>query len=203
MRLLPLVSIIAAVATTTVFGTYLANAHPVADQRQALFDIQRSNSNNNNGVAIEMSRPYTFDTNAQGPPELIDVLAMEKSATTAMDAIMQSEALVRAISGDSADFKSGLTLLLPTNEAFRKAKSIPTMDLELVMQRHFVPQVISLKSMAKGTTVDSYKGAASLRFSSNQDAVFVQADKREHVQVKGSGVQAGKGTYFLVDQLFI
>ncbi|KAJ1654950.1 hypothetical protein GGF38_004854, partial [Coemansia sp. RSA 25] len=171
--------------------------------RQALFDTHHLGNSDGSGAAVEMSEHYTFDTNAQGPPELIDVLAMEKSATTAMDAIMQSEALVRAVSGDSADFKTGLTLLLPTNEAFRKAKSVPSNDLELVMQRHFVPQKVSLTAMTKGTTVDSYKGAASLRFSSTEGIMYVQADKREGVQVRGSGVRAGNGTYFLVDQLFV
>ncbi|KAJ2747086.1 hypothetical protein GGI20_000791 [Coemansia sp. BCRC 34301] len=198
MRFLPLVAII---ATTAVLGTAFANAQPAPAQHQALFDINRPS--NSNGAAVEMSEHYTFDTNAQGPPELIDILAMEKSATTAMDAIMQSEALVRAISGDSADFKTGLTLLLPTNEAFRRAKSTPTRDLELVMQRHFIPQLVSLESMAEGATVDSYKGAASLRFSSKQGTVYVRADGREDVPVRGSGVQAGNGTYFLVDQLFV
>ncbi|KAJ2059735.1 hypothetical protein GGI17_004207 [Coemansia sp. S146] len=149
-----------------------------------------------------MAEHYTFDTNTQGPPELIDVLAMEKSATTAMDAIMQSESLVRAISGDSVDFKSGLTLLLPTNEAFRKAGPIPE-DLELVMQRHFIPQVVSLESMASGTTVTSYKGSTNLRFLSKKDVVYVQADERELAQVRGAGVRAGDGIYFLVDQLFV
>ncbi|KAJ2031285.1 hypothetical protein H4S03_006693 [Coemansia sp. S3946] len=190
MRLLPLASIIAAVATTTVLGISFTNAYPVPDQHQALFGN------------VEMAEHYTFDTNAQGPPELIDILAMEKSATTAMDAIMQSESLVRAISGDSADFKSGLTLLLPTNEAFRRVGPIPE-DLELVMQRHFIPHVVSLKSMTSGTTVTSYKGSATLRFWSKNDVVYVQADERELAQVRGAGVQAGNGTYFLVDQLFV
>ncbi|KAJ2809796.1 hypothetical protein GGI24_007144, partial [Coemansia furcata] len=127
MRLLLLASIIAAVAATAVLYVSFANAYPVPDQHQALFGN------------VKKAEHYTFDTNAQGPPELIDVLAMEKSATTAMDAIMQSESLVRAISGDSNDFKNGLTLLLPTNEAFRKAGPIPE-NLEPVMQRHFIPQ---------------------------------------------------------------
>ncbi|KAJ2013659.1 hypothetical protein GGI06_003758 [Coemansia sp. S85] len=152
-------------------------------------------------VKTKMPEHYTFDTSAQGPPRLIDVLAKEKSATIAMDAIMQSESLVRAISGDSTGFKNGLALLLPTNEAFRQAGPTPE-NLELVMQRHFIPQVVSLKSMASGVTVASYEDAAVLRFWSEDGVVNVQADSREKAQVSGAGVQAGTGTYFLVNQLF-
>ncbi|KAJ2688076.1 hypothetical protein IWW39_002494 [Coemansia spiralis] len=133
-----------------------------------------------------MPEHYTFDTSAQGPPRLIDVLAKEKSATIAMDAIMQSESLVRAISGGSTGFKNGLTLLLPTNEAFRQAGPTPE-NLELVMQRHFIPQVVSLKSMASGVTVASYEDAAVLRFWSEDGVINVRADSREKAQVSGAG----------------
>ncbi|KAJ1662442.1 hypothetical protein IW140_001662 [Coemansia sp. RSA 1813] len=148
-----------------------------------------------------MNVPYMFDSDAKGPPELSDVLAKEKGASIAMDAILSSESLVRAISGDSTDFAQGLTLLLPTNKAFQALNDIPD-DLELVMKRHFVPQVVTSQMMEHGATVFSYQRSATLRFTSSQGQAYVQADKRAPIAVRGAGVQAGGGMYFLVDELF-
>ncbi|KAJ2368945.1 hypothetical protein H4S02_001128 [Coemansia sp. RSA 2611] len=149
-----------------------------------------------------MASPYMFDSDAQGKPQLSDVLAKEKSASIAMDAILRSEALVRAISGDSADFAQGLTLLLPTNRAFQSLDEIPD-DLELTMKRHFVPQVITPQQMEDGISVYAYGRVARLRFKVSQGKTFVQADRRAPVEVRGAGTHAGSGTYFLVDQLFV
>ncbi|KAJ2456241.1 hypothetical protein EV183_000168 [Coemansia sp. RSA 2336] len=149
-----------------------------------------------------MAEPYMFDSGGQGKPQLSDILGKEKSASIAMDAILRSEALVRAISGASTDFADGLTLLLPTNSAFQSLDSIPD-DLELVMKRHFIPQVVTTQQMEKGTTVFAYERVASLRFSAAHGKVYVQADKRPPTEVKGAGTRASGGTYFLVDQLFV
>ncbi|KAJ1845781.1 hypothetical protein LPJ73_004737 [Coemansia sp. RSA 2703] len=150
-----------------------------------------------------MSVPhYTFDTDAGGKPQLSDIVAQEKSATIALDALVRSEQLMRALSGDSADFSNGLTLLLPTNDAFERLDSIPD-DLDLVMKKHFIPRAITPQEMEKGVTVFSYERLATLRFTSVQGKVFVQADKGAPTDVRGSGVQAGSGTYFLVDRLFV
>ncbi|KAJ2787141.1 hypothetical protein GGI15_000970 [Coemansia interrupta] len=144
-----------------------------------------------------MSVPhYTFDTDAGGKPQLSDIVAQEKSATVALDALVRSEQLMRALSGDSADFSNGLTLLLPTNDAFESLGSIPD-DLDLVMKKHFIPRVITPQEMEEGVTVYSYERLAMLRFTSVHGKVFVQADKGAPTEVKGSGVQAGSGTYFL------
>ncbi|KAJ2556966.1 hypothetical protein EV175_001648 [Coemansia sp. RSA 1933] len=149
-----------------------------------------------------MSVPYMFDSDAKGPPALSDILAKEKGASIAMDAIMRSESLVRAISGDSADFAQGLTLLLPTNKAFLALSDIPD-DIDLVMKRHFIPQAVTPQAMEQGTTVFAYQRSAALRFTSSQGRVYVQADKRAPTAVHGAGVQAGTGAYFLVDELFV
>ncbi|KAJ2826941.1 hypothetical protein IWW50_002124 [Coemansia erecta] len=149
-----------------------------------------------------MAAPYTFDSHAQGPPELSDILGKEKRASISMDAILRSEALTRAISGDSADFGDGLTLLLPTNQAFQSVDEMPE-DLELVMKRHFIPQAVTLEHMREGVTVNAYGRVAVLRFTSADGRVFVQADQRSPVEVKGTGTGAGGGTYFLIDQLFV
>ncbi|KAJ2370938.1 hypothetical protein IW150_004833, partial [Coemansia sp. RSA 2607] len=148
-----------------------------------------------------MSVPhYTFDTDAGGKPQLSDIVAQEKSATIALDALVRSEQLMRALSGDSADFSNGLTLLLPTNDAFERLDSIPD-DLDLVMKKHFIPRAITPQEMEEGVTVYSYERLATLRFTSVQGKVFVQADKGAPTEVRGLGVQAGSGTYFLVDRL--
>ncbi|KAJ2005430.1 hypothetical protein GGI04_002249 [Coemansia thaxteri] len=201
MRLLSLATLFASAAITakTTLGVSFASAHPVQDQqRQAAFGTYHSNA-----LAAAMADHYTFDSNAQGPPELSDVLAKEKSATIALDAILRSEALVRAISGDSADFNAGLTLLLPTNKAFLSLGAIPD-DLDTVMMRHFIPQRVTLAEMTDGVAVASYKDSASLRFFEDAGTTFVQADERAPTAVNGgAGTQAGNGTYFLVDDLFI
>ncbi|KAJ1721415.1 hypothetical protein LPJ61_006043 [Coemansia biformis] len=139
---------------------------------------------------------------AQGPPALSDIIAQEKSASIAVDAIFRSEDLVRAISGDSADFGSGLTLLLPTNRAFRSLGSLPD-DIERVMKRHFIPQVVTLEQMARGAAVPAYQALAVLRFSSSHGKPHVQADQRPPVEVRGAGTHASSGTYYLVDELFV
>ncbi|KAJ2805158.1 hypothetical protein H4R21_001367, partial [Coemansia helicoidea] len=87
-----------------------------------------------------MASQYIYDLGAQGPPALSDIIAQEKGSSIAVDAILRSETLVRAVSGDSPDFGDGLTLLLPTNRAFRGLGPFPD-DLELVMKRHFIAQV--------------------------------------------------------------
>ncbi|KAJ1754173.1 hypothetical protein GGH19_004343 [Coemansia sp. RSA 1807] len=186
-------SIFAVLATTfAVLGTSGASAHPVADQRQAVFSEHKT---------PEMATPYTFDTHAQGPPELSDILGREKRGSIAMDGILRSEALVRAISGDSADFAAGLTLLLPTNQAFQQLDEIPE-DVEKVLERHFIPQKVTAEQMKEGVTVGAYEGTV-LRFTESDGRVFVQADQRSPVEVMGAGTRAGSGTYFLVDQLFV
>ncbi|KAJ2690607.1 hypothetical protein GGH99_002585 [Coemansia sp. RSA 1285] len=210
MRIRSAITTLAAVTTTflaaaATYGHSSAQAHPLPDQqRQALFGIQQSPATDGSGKLppAEMNEPYIYDANATGPPQLSDVIAKEKSASIAIDAILRSESLVRAISGDSDDFSKGLTLLLPTNKAFQALDDIPD-DIELVMKRHFIPQVVTPQMMEHGTTVFSYERTASLRFTSSQDKVYVQADRRAPTAVYGAGVQAGSGTYFLVDELFV
>ncbi|KAJ2162035.1 hypothetical protein GGF46_001027 [Coemansia sp. RSA 552] len=153
-------------------------------------------------MAAQQQRQYTFDVNEDGaPPRLSDKVAQEKGASIAMNAILQSESLMRALGGASADFQQGLTLLLPTNRAFQSLESIPD-DLELVMKRHFIPQMITSEQMAKGATVQSYEDRAALVFSSKQGKTFVQADQRPLAEIRGAGTQVGDGIYFLVDSLF-
>lgn len=212
MKLLPSILLFAATAL-------FAHSSPVPEpqQRQAAFVANYNsflapplpikmdapptgNSNNNNGR-------FVFDMDTQGPPQLSDVLAREKGATIALDAILQSELLVRAISGKSADFDKGLTLLLPTNRAFQSLGSLPD-DLETVMKRHFIPQVISPKEMASGgAAIDSYQKLAKLRFSTMHGKVYVRANQWSPVEVRdgrNSGTQtANSGSYFLVDELFL
>ncbi|KAJ2784783.1 hypothetical protein H4R18_000910 [Coemansia javaensis] len=151
-----------------------------------------------------MASQYTFDSGAQGPPALSDVIGQEKSASIAIDAILRSEALVRALSGDSADFASGggLTLLLPTNRAFQRLDELPA-DLEQAMARHFVPQALTRAQMAQGAVVSSYRGLAQLRFSAAADGrIYVQADGGgAPVEVRGAGTHASTGVLFLVDAL--
>ncbi|KAJ1954662.1 hypothetical protein GGI12_005740, partial [Dipsacomyces acuminosporus] len=149
-----------------------------------------------------MDSHFTFDSGAQGAPELSDIIAKERGATIAMDAILQNESLVRAISGSSADFKDGLTLLLPTNKAFQSLDSVPE-DLELVMQRHFIPRIVTPKDMQEGITVYSHHRSALLRFTSSSGKVYVQADTRKPTEVVGTGTHAGSGSYFLVNDLFV
>ncbi|KAJ1797183.1 hypothetical protein LPJ59_003298 [Coemansia sp. RSA 2399] len=206
MRIRPSVATLAAVTTTLLAATNgqsFAHAHPLPDQqRQALFGPHRTNVLDSvQQPPADMSVPYMFDSGAKGPPELSDVLPREKGASIAMNAILESEELVRAISGDSGDFAQGLTLLLPTNKAFQALDDIPD-DIGLVMKRHFVPQIVTPQAMEHGATVFSYQRSATLRFTSSQGKVFVQADKRAPTAVHGTGVQAGSGTYFLVDELF-
>ncbi|KAJ2727045.1 hypothetical protein GGI07_000163 [Coemansia sp. Benny D115] len=199
MRTGPLIALI--VATVTL-GVSLAEPYPLPGQnRQEVFGAPNgvSKAHIPDGLA---RMPYTFDSDATGTPQLSDVIGQEKSATIAMDAILQSEALMRALSGDSVDFKDGLTLLLPTNEAFRSLGSVPD-DLELVMKRHFIPQVVTPQAMVEGVTVRSYERLATLRFSSSNGKAYVQVDRSNPVEIRGSGVQAGSGTYFLVDKLFV
>ncbi|KAJ2713852.1 hypothetical protein H4R19_002047 [Coemansia spiralis] len=149
-----------------------------------------------------MASHYVYDQDAQGPPALSDIIAQEKSASIAVDAIFRSEALVRAISGDSAEFGDGLTLLLPTNRAFQSLDSLPD-DLELVMKRHFIAQLVTHAQMERGAVVSSYQSLAQLRFSSERGSVYVQADQRRPVEVRGAGTHAGSGVYFLIDSLFV
>ncbi|KAJ1874946.1 hypothetical protein LPJ57_004740, partial [Coemansia sp. RSA 486] len=170
-------------------GVTIAHSQPfAAQQRQAVFDNYH---NKPHSLLAEMSnQPYTFDNNAQGSvPQLSDVLGQEKSATIALDALVRSEQLMRALSGDSADFSQGLTLLLPTNDAFQKLDTVPE-DLELVLKRHFVPHTVTVQEMEKGVTVRSYERLATLRFTHSQGKVFVQADRRAPAEVKGAGVHA-------------
>ncbi|KAJ1644208.1 hypothetical protein LPJ64_004097 [Coemansia asiatica] len=122
------------------------------------------------------SQPYTFDSNVQdSAPQLSDVIGQEKSATIALDALVRSEQLMRALSGDSVDFAQGLTLLLPTNDAFQNLDSVPE-DLELALKRHFIPRTVTMQEMENGVTVRSYERLATLRFTSSKGRVFVQAD---------------------------
>ncbi|KAJ2705205.1 hypothetical protein FB645_002603 [Coemansia sp. IMI 203386] len=170
-------------------GVTIAHSQPfAAQQRQVVFD---NHQNKPHSLLAEMSnQPYTFDNNAQGSvPQLSDVLGQEKSATIALDALVRSEQLMRALSGDSADFSQGLTLLLPTNDAFQKLDTVPE-DLELVLKRHFVPHTVTVQEMEKGVTVRSYERLATLRFTHSQGKVFVQADRRDPAEVKGAGVHA-------------
>ncbi|KAJ1894253.1 hypothetical protein LPJ66_005302 [Kickxella alabastrina] len=197
-------SIIALIATTTLaLSVSFTKAYPTPGQQQQKVFGTRNEISRAPAVQNEMyNLPYTFDTDATGAPELSDILAQEKSATIALDAILRSEPLVRALSGDSSDFKDGLTLLLPTNKAFQSLDSLPD-DLDLVMKKHFIAHVVTPQAMADGVTVHSYGRLATLRFSSSQDKVYVQADHRNPVEVRGAGVQAGGGIYFLVDELFL
>ncbi|KAJ1802177.1 hypothetical protein LPJ75_006267, partial [Coemansia sp. RSA 2598] len=168
----------------------------VAQQRQAVFE--NHGSSKAQGLSAEMANPpYTFDSNAQGSaPQLSDIIGQEGSATIALDALVRSEQLMRALSGDSADFPHGLTLLLPTNDAFQKLDSLPE-DLELVLKRHFIPRAVTAQEVEKGITLRSYERLATLRFTSSQGRVFVQADRRAPTEVRGAGVHAGSGTYYL------
>ncbi|KAJ2837817.1 hypothetical protein J3B02_006400 [Coemansia erecta] len=109
---------------------------------------------------------------------------------------------MRALSGDSVDFAQGLTLLLPTNDAFQNLDSVPE-DLELALKRHFIPRTVTMQEMENGVTVRSYERLATLRFTSSKGRVFVQADHRAPTEVRGAGTHAGSGTYYLVDTLFV
>ncbi|KAI9505158.1 hypothetical protein GGI25_000338 [Coemansia spiralis] len=211
MKFRPIAAALATVTTifittaTASYGLAFAHAHPLPDQqRQAHFDNHNliANTIGNNQSPAEMNVPFIFDSNAQGSPELSDVLAKEKSASIAMDAILRSESLMRAISGASTEFSNGLTLILPTNKAFQALDEIPD-DIELVMERHFIPQTVALQEMEEGVTVTSYKRLATLRFTSSHGQVYVQADQRTPTMVHGVGIQAGRGMYFLVDELFV
>ncbi|KAJ1934851.1 hypothetical protein EC988_008673, partial [Linderina pennispora] len=139
-----------------------------------------------NGKDAGMSKPFTFDSNSSGPPALSDVMAKEKGSSIAIDAILRSEALMRALSGNSDDFKSGLTLLLPTNQAFMSLEEIPD-DLDTVMKRHVIAQTVTPAMMEAGLIVDSYEKQTLLRFSSSSGKVYVQAGTQRPVEVRGQG----------------
>ncbi|KAI8323937.1 hypothetical protein GQ54DRAFT_257416 [Martensiomyces pterosporus] len=191
------IALAAALTATTDFSSAFANAHPLPrHEHQAAFRPY------NRITLVDMESHYTYDSDAQGMPELSDIIAQEKGATIAMDAILQYEPLVRAISGASADFTDGLTLLLPTNKAFQSLDSVPD-DLEPVMQRHFIPKAITPAMMEEGATVNSYRKSTLLRFFSSSGKVYVQAGTRKPTEVVGTGSQAGSGTYFLVNELFV
>ncbi|ORX72029.1 hypothetical protein DL89DRAFT_265700, partial [Linderina pennispora] len=136
-----------------------------------------------NGKDAGMSKPFTFDSNSSGPPAL-------------------SDTLMRALSGNSDDFKSGLTLLLPTNQAFTSLGEIPD-DLDIVMKRHVIAQTVTPAMMKAGLTVDSYEKQTLLRFSSSSGKVYVQAGTQRPVEVRGQGTVADNGVYYLVGALFI
>ncbi|KAJ1929220.1 hypothetical protein FBU59_007066, partial [Linderina macrospora] len=125
-----------------------------------------------------MNKPFTFDSNESGPPTLSDVLGKEKGSSIAIDAILRSEALMRGLSGNSNEFKNGLTLLLPTNQAFKSLGEIPE-DLDTVMKRHFIAQTVTPAMMEAGFIVDSYEKLTMLRFTESSGKVYVQAGKQK------------------------
>ncbi|PIA19603.1 hypothetical protein COEREDRAFT_5429 [Coemansia reversa NRRL 1564] len=187
----------------TALGLALINTHPFAEQqRQVSFGAASREFGSSLSPVSNMDTHYIFDMGAKGLPTLGDILARERSATIAMDAILRSEPLMRAINGDSADFRDGLTLLLPTNRAFSKLDSLPE-DLESVMRRHFIPQIVTSQQMKRGAKANSYQKLATLHFMSSQGKLYVQADQRNPVEVRGAGLQARGGIYFLVDELFV
>ncbi|KAJ2801222.1 hypothetical protein H4R20_003762 [Coemansia guatemalensis] len=187
----------------TELGLQLADTHQaVEQQRQVSFGASSRDFGSSGPPVSNMDTRYIFDMDSEGLPTLVDILARERSATIAMDAILRSEPLMRAINGDSADFPDGVTLLLPTNRAFNKLESLPE-DLELVMRRHFIPQIVTAQDMKSGIEASAYQKLATLRFTSSQGNIYVQADQRSPVEVRGSGSQARGGIYFLVDELFV
>ncbi|KAJ2077732.1 hypothetical protein H4R24_004957 [Coemansia sp. RSA 988] len=191
------------VTVVTALGLQLANTYPVVEpHRQISFGAANRDFGSSVRPVSHMDTPYIFDSGAEGLPTLVDILARERSATIAMDAILRSEPLMRAINGDSPDFRNGLTLLLPTNRAFKKLDSLPD-DLELVMRRHFIPQIVTAQQMKSGVEVSAYQKQAVLRFTSSQVNIYVTADERSPVEIRGKGTQARGGIYFLVDELFV
>ncbi|KAJ2614394.1 hypothetical protein H4S08_001717 [Coemansia sp. RSA 1365] len=187
----------------TALGLPLTDKHPIAEQqRQVSFGAASKEFGSSASAVSNMDTHYIFDMGAKGLPTLGDILARERSATIAIDAILRSEPLMRAINGDSEDFREGLTLLLPTNRAFSKLDSLPE-DLESVMRRHFIPQIVTAQQMKRGAKANAYQKLAALQFTSSQDKIYVQADQRSPVEVRGAGSKARGGIYFLVDELFV